>query len=297
MNWKFQASALALGVALYATGASAQESRRRAAAGRRRGGAGHERRGQAGLHAGGLRALRAEDGLRHAGPGAGLHDPPGGPGARARPGIGERADQRPAHRQQDRRRDRRAAAGRRGQRRADRDRRCLEPRHRRAVGPGGERDRGAAEGRQRPVRMAARFPRALMPSPTCCAARSAIPTRPGRSNTRCRSTASPGAVRSAARSRSPIRSAIASRIATKCYHSESWLPTFQTKFAHRRPGIVARQPDARLHAVLGPFLRPRGSHAGGRRRAYAHHRTGARRLLRRLQRRLFVQGRARARSS
>ena len=67
--------------------------------------------GQARLYAGRLRPLRAQDRLRHAGPGPELHHP-ARPTQRARPWPGdrERADQRPAHRQQIGRRGRSAAA-------------------------------------------------------------------------------------------------------------------------------------------------------------------------------------------
>ena len=71
------------------------------------------RRRQARLHPRRLRPLRAQDRLRHAGPGAGLHHPQRRPGARAWPGVGECPDQRPAHRQQVGRRDRRTAEDRR----------------------------------------------------------------------------------------------------------------------------------------------------------------------------------------
>ena len=62
----------------------------------------------------------------------------------------------------------------------------------------------------------------------------------------------------------------------------------------RRAGILARQSDARLHALLGARATParfaRGSTATCATRITE---PGARRLLCRLQRRLFVQGRAR----
>ena len=123
------------------------------------------------------------------------------PGARAWPGVGERPDQRPAHRQQVRRRDRRAAAHPRRERRADRDRRCRQPRHRRPLRAGRQRHpQGGAEGRSGQFEWNPSFRAHYAKPESARADRSATPARPARSTTPCRSRTSRAAAASAARS-------------------------------------------------------------------------------------------------
>ena len=112
--------------------------------------------------------------------------------ARAWPGERERADQRPANRQQVGRRGRPAEAHVGGQRRPDRDRRCRQPRHRRAFRAGRQhRAEGARQSRRASsngIRTSAR----ITPSRSTSPDRSAIRARRGRSITPCRRRTSSG---------------------------------------------------------------------------------------------------------
>ena len=135
---------------------------------------------QAHLHARGLRPFRSEDRLRHARPGAELHHPQRRhERARARPGVGECADQRRAHRQQVGRRGRPARSVPGDQRRPDRDRRCGEPRHRRACPARSPTSSSSRRPRRRASSTGTRAFARISPSPSCSAVRSATRARPG----------------------------------------------------------------------------------------------------------------------
>ena len=156
--------------------------------------------------------------------------------ARARPGDRERADQRPANRQQIGRRGRPAKAhlGRRG--RADRDRRCRQPRHRRACRAGRERRPQGREQSVGPVRMGSELSRPLREARVSRGLDQLFgQERPGRlyllGAEQLRAAAG-----SAGRSRSTTATAFSPRRRHEVYHSEYEEANLQAKFGIDGPG-------------------------------------------------------------
>ena len=188
------------------------------------------------------------------------------PGARAWPGVGERPDQRPAHRQQVGRRDRRTAEDRGRQCRADRDRRSRQPRHRRPVGPGRQRHRQGSQESERPVRMAARSPRPLCQAQFVSRIGQLHRQDAGRSTTPFRSRTRPVAAPIGGPVGSTMPTASITRTATEIIHNESDLVTFRPSSAstgrasslgnltlaytpYWAPGYQRRSPHARSTAT------------------------------------------------